>query len=141
MHFCNVCVIVWHEVIYVTTGERMKERRKVLGISAEYVAEKLGVSPATIYRYEKGDIEKMPGTILEPISKILCTTPAYLMGWSDQSVSPEPAPAFVLTADEKQLVYDYRDASKEIREEAAGMLHRSAERNRKDTSLMTHSAG
>lgn len=65
----------------MTTGERMKERRKELGLSAEYVAEKLGVSPATIYRYEKGDIEKMPGNILEPISRILRTTPAFLMGW------------------------------------------------------------
>ena len=64
----------------MTTGERMKERRKTLGLSAEYVAEKLGVSPATIYRYEKGDIEKMPGNILEPISRILSTTPACLMG-------------------------------------------------------------
>lgn len=67
----------------MTTGERMKARRKELGFSAEYVAEKLGVSPATIYRYEKGDIEKMPGTILEPISQILYTTPAYLMGWDE----------------------------------------------------------
>ena len=67
----------------MTTGERMKERRKELGFSAEYVAEKLGVSPATIYRYERGDIEKMPGNILEPISKILRTTPAYLMGWEE----------------------------------------------------------
>lgn len=61
----------------------MKERRKELGLSAEYVAEKLGVSPATIYRYERGDIEKMPGRILEPVSKILHTTPAYLMGWEE----------------------------------------------------------
>ena len=67
----------------MTTGERMKARRKELGFSAEYVAEKLGVSPATIYRYEKGDIEKMPGTLLEPISQILYTTPAYLMGWDE----------------------------------------------------------
>lgn len=70
----------------MTTGERMKERRKELGLSAEYVAERLGVSPATIYRYEKGDIEKMPGNILEPISKILNTTPAYLMGWDNASL-------------------------------------------------------
>ena len=67
----------------MTTGERLKERRKQLGLSAEYVAERLGVSPATIYRYEKGDIEKMPGNILEPISRILNTSPAYLMGWDE----------------------------------------------------------
>lgn len=42
----------------MTTGERMKQRRKEIGLSAEKVAERLGVSPATIYRYEKGDIEK-----------------------------------------------------------------------------------
>lgn len=71
----------------MTTGERMKERRKELGLSAEYIAERLGVSPATIYRYEKGDIEKMPGNILEPISKILRTTPACLMGWEVQNDS------------------------------------------------------
>ena len=78
----------------MTTGERMKERRKELGFSAEYVAEKLGVSPATIYRYERGDIEKMPGNILEPISKILRTTPAYLMGWEESpadNILPFPA--------------------------------------------------
>lgn len=70
----------------MTTGERIKERRKALGLSAEYVAERLGVSPATIYRYEKGDIEKMPGNILEPISRILNTTPAFLMGWEDSAL-------------------------------------------------------
>ncbi len=76
----------------MTTGERMKERRKELGLSAEYVANRLGVSPATIYRYEKGDIEKMPGNILEPISKILRTTPACLMGWEDAPAPIEIVP-------------------------------------------------
>ena len=72
----------------MSTGSRMKERRKALHISAETVADKLGVSPATIYRYEKGDIEKVPTTILEPLSKILQTTPEYLMGWSSRHEIP-----------------------------------------------------
>ena len=71
----------------MTTAERMKLRRKELGLSAEYVAEKLGCSPTTIYRYEKGDIEKMPLDILNPLSEILSTSPAYLMGWDDFSAS------------------------------------------------------
>ena len=86
----------------------MKERRKVLGISAEYVADKLGVSPATIYRYEKGDIEKMPGNILEPIARILCTSPAYLMGWSEDPGAKSSFPAS-LSPDEAQLITDYRE--------------------------------
>ena len=71
----------------MTTGERMKQRRKEIGLSAEKVAESLGVSPATIYRYEKGDIEKVPVDIFAELAKILQTTPAYLMGWEEK---PEP---------------------------------------------------
>lgn len=73
----------------MTTGERMKQRRKEIGFSAEKVAERLGVSPATIYRYEKGDIEKVPVDSLAELAKILQTTPAYLMGWEEQ---PTPKP-------------------------------------------------
>lgn len=67
----------------MTTGERMRAARKACGYSAEYIAKILGVSPATIYRYEKGDIEKVPGDLLEPLAAALHTTPAYLMGWED----------------------------------------------------------
>lgn len=64
-------------------GERIKLRRKELKLSADVVAEKLGVSRSTIFRYEKGDIEKLPTNILGDIAEILKTTPAFLMGWED----------------------------------------------------------
>lgn len=67
----------------MTTGQRIRNRRKEIDISAEKVATAIGVSPATIYRYENGDIEKVPGEVLLPIAKVLRTTPAYLMGWED----------------------------------------------------------
>ena len=67
----------------------MKDRRKAIGLSAEKVAEILGVSPATIYRYENGDIEKVPGERLEPIAKVLQTTPAYLMGWKTDAADTD----------------------------------------------------
>lgn len=73
------------------TGIRMKELRKRLGLSAEEVAAELGISPATVYRYEKGDIKKMPGSMLEPLADLLCTTPAYLMGWTDDPEDYEKA--------------------------------------------------
>ena len=63
--------------------ERIKKRRKEMGLSAEMVAEKLGVSPATIYRYEKKDIKKFPTDILEPLAKVLRTTPSYLLGLNE----------------------------------------------------------
>lgn len=69
----------------MTVGERMRIRRKEIGISAEKLSEKLGVSPATIYRYESGDIEKLPVSLLTPIAESLSTSEAYLMGWDDSN--------------------------------------------------------
>ena len=66
-------------------GERIKNRRKQLGLSAEQIAAELGVSPATVYRYESNEIMNMRIDKLEPIAKALHTSPAYLMGWSAES--------------------------------------------------------
>lgn len=71
----------------MSIGSRIKERRKALGYSAEDLAARLGKSPATIYRYESGDIEKLPGELLGPLAELLNTSPAYLMGW-DKTAPP-----------------------------------------------------
>ncbi|HEL0246035.1 TPA: helix-turn-helix transcriptional regulator [Streptococcus equi subsp. zooepidemicus] len=64
-------------------GAKLKQRRLEVNVSVEELAKKLGVSKTTIYRYEKGEILKVPTEVLEKISKILNTNPAYFMGWSD----------------------------------------------------------
>ena len=64
-------------------GDRIKDRRKQLKMSADELGAKLGKDRSTIYRYEKGDIENLPLDILEPIAKALHTTPQYLMGWDE----------------------------------------------------------
>lgn len=71
-------------MLNLTIFERIKNRRKELNLSADEVAAALGVSRATVYRYESSDIEKLPATLLDPLSKILKCTPAYLMGWEDK---------------------------------------------------------
>ena len=65
------------------TGEQMKKRRKQLNMSADELAEKLGVSRSTIFRYEKGDIDKVPVEYIDKLAKVLSTTPDYLMGWEE----------------------------------------------------------
>lgn len=64
-------------------GQRIKQRRKELRMSADQLGERLGKDRSTIYRYEKGDIENLPLDILEPIATALRTTPQYLMGWEE----------------------------------------------------------
>ena len=53
----------------MTVGERIKNRREEIGMTVDELAEKLGKNRATIYRYERGDIEKLPIEILEPDRK------------------------------------------------------------------------
>lgn len=63
--------------------ERIKRLRKQNKLSVDEIVKKLNISRATYYRYESNEIEKLPLTILEPLAKILNTTPAYLMGWKE----------------------------------------------------------
>ena len=64
-----------------TIGERIKERRKKLGISLEQLAECIGKDRATVYRYETEHIKDMPISVIEPLARALNTTPSYLLGW------------------------------------------------------------
>ena len=68
----------------MTIGERIKNRRKELGLTVDEVAKRLGKNRATIYRYESDYIESLPSPILEPLADVLQTTPAYLMGWENE---------------------------------------------------------
>lgn len=65
----------------MSVGKRIKERRNELHMSVDELAVKLNKNRATIYRYEKGEIENLPIDVLEPLAKALDTTPQYLMGW------------------------------------------------------------
>ncbi len=61
-------------------GDRIKEFRKLRGLSAEEVAEKLDVSLSTLYRYENSTISKIPIDIIEKLCSILGVTTSELMG-------------------------------------------------------------
>lgn len=63
----------------MSIGERIKQRRLELNLSVDELAQKLNKNRATIYRYENNDIENMPTSVLEPLAKVLQTTPAHLM--------------------------------------------------------------
>lgn len=64
-------------------GQRIKDRRKELKMSADELGKRIGKDRSTVFRYEKGDIENLPLDVLEPIARALQTTPQYLMGWEN----------------------------------------------------------
>lgn len=66
----------------MSIGKRIKLLRTKRGISIDELAARLGKNRTTVYRYENGDIENLPLSILNPLANALDTTPAHLMGWS-----------------------------------------------------------
>ena len=65
-------------------ADRIKECREAAGMGVDDLAKILGKNRATIYRYEKDEIENMPVDVIKNIAAALNVDPAYLMGWSDE---------------------------------------------------------
>ena len=70
----------------MSIGKRIKMLRTKRGLSIDDLATKLGKNRTTVYRYENGDIENLPLSILNPLAEALDTTPAHLMGWGDKEM-------------------------------------------------------
>lgn len=75
----------------MSISKRIKTRRQELGISVEELADRINKNKATIYRYEKGDIGKVPYDILEPLSEALDVSIGYLLG-SEDTIENRPLP-------------------------------------------------
>ena len=59
--------------------ERLKKRRKDLGLTMLQVAQKIGVSEGTISRWESGDIANMRRDKIVSLAKALQVHPAFIM--------------------------------------------------------------
>ncbi|MGY5438525.1 S24 family peptidase [Lactiplantibacillus argentoratensis] len=94
----------------MNVGDRMKSIRKQQGISADQLAESIGVSRSTIFRYEKGDIEKMPIEVVANVASSLHVSLIDLMGISNDSISEKITEIVSkLKPDRQQNVYNYAD--------------------------------
>lgn len=67
-------------------NERIKERRLSLGYTLAFVADKLGVTEATMQRYESGEIKNIKHETIVELANIFNCYPSYLMGWEDDPV-------------------------------------------------------
>ena len=68
----------------MTTGERIKQLRKDLGLSADELGAMIGKDRSTIYRYERGEIENATVDVIPRLAKALQTTPQYILGWDNK---------------------------------------------------------
>ena len=81
-------------------GERIKAKRVSMGLTVDQLADRIGKNRATIYRYENGDIENLPISVLGPLADALGLTPADLFG--------REQPKDMYSKDEEMLIEKYR---------------------------------
>lgn len=85
-------------------GKRIRSRREQLGMTQEELASRLGYkSKTTIAKIENGTNDIVQSKVTE-FAKVLDTTPAYLMGWTqlDGNVVNEKEPE-LSARDEKDI--------------------------------------
>ena len=71
-----------------TVGENILYLRKRLGMTQEELAKKMGYkSKSTINKIELG-INDIPQSKIVQFADVLGTTPAHLMGWNEDEISP-----------------------------------------------------
>ena len=81
----------------MTAGERIRAVRKEQGMRAVTLADAIGVSKQTLYKYEHGIVANIPLDKVEAAGRALGIGPAALMGWDTG-----------MTAAERQLLGYYR---------------------------------
>lgn len=104
--------------------ERIARLRELMNIGQSELAERIGVSKQTLYKYENGIVSNVPSDKIEAMAKIFGVTPAYLMGWEEaptpqQTASKDPDQ---LSSDEKTLVTNYRILDSTDRMKAQGYI-------------------
>ena len=69
----------------MSLSEVLKKRRSELGYTLLEIADKMGVSEATVQRWESGNIKSLRQGRISQLADILRVSPAALMGWEDNS--------------------------------------------------------
>ena len=65
-------------------GERMKRVREEKNLTLEEMARVIGVTKATLSRYESGEIKEIPLNRVEAVANILSVSSEWLIGWTDE---------------------------------------------------------
>ena len=66
-------------------SERIKERRLLIGLTQEELAQRLGLQKSAIAKYENGRVKNIKRSIIVHMAQILECSPTYLLGFDDDT--------------------------------------------------------
>jgi len=70
-------------------GQKIYNLRTQKGLTLEELGDMVGVGKSTVRKWENGMIANMKRDKILKVSEALGTTPAYLMGWEEDSPTPK----------------------------------------------------
>ena len=104
-------------------AQRIKKLRQEKGLTLEQVADVVGVGKSTVRKWETGMIANMRRDKIADLAKALGTTPAYLMGWAEETDEKENSPSEPqLTEGEKALLELFRLVPEDKQQLVLGMI-------------------
>ena len=99
---------MWGESI----GKNLRERRLELSLTQREVANSVGVTEATVSRWESGEIDNMRRDKIANLARVLKISPLLIMGMSGKENKPSSG-KFTANDDEIRLLYEYRKLNDE----------------------------
>jgi repressor LexA len=102
-------------------AQRIKTLRKENNLTLEQVANIVGVGKSTVRKWETGMIANMKRDKISALAKALNTTPAYLMGWDEETEENTPE-ELKLTEGEKMLLDLFNRVPEENQEMVLDMI-------------------
>lgn len=119
-------------------SKRIYNLRKEQNKTLEDIAKIVGVGKSTVRKWETGMIANMRRDKIAKLAEALNTTPAYLMGWEDETekkkntTTSEPDK---LSQKEKQLILDFRSLNSQGQELILQQMFMAKEVYKKDTNV------
>ena len=87
-------------------AQRIKALRQEKGLTLEQVADVVGVGKSTVRKWETGMIANMRRDKIADLAKALGTTPAYLMGWTEEDTKKDISPSEPTLTEGEQMVLE-----------------------------------
>ena len=103
-------------------GRKIKELRLERDMTLEQVATIVGVGKSTVRKWETGAIANMKRDKIALLAKALGTTPAYLMGWKENTEQGESPDTITLTEGETMLLELFRRVPEDKQQMVLGMI-------------------
>jgi repressor LexA len=103
-------------------GDKIKLLREQNHLTLEQVGKDVGVGKSTVRKWETGAIANMRRDKIALLAKALHTTPAYLMGWDEETPAIKPVER-KLTNNEKIFLEEIKDLTEEEQQKVLDFIH------------------